>query len=168
MIDWLEVENKLHAWAKNISGREAIWENQTAPQPVPPYISLKITNVSKDGYDDVRYKDDKHYLCGLRRITLSVQVYGQNSLTILTKLKDSLEMQDIESDLKTVGLGTIEATDILDTTVLIDTVWEGRHSMDVMFNLASNVEIPDSIPIESVGVEGTIHDGHTGSHDINI
>ncbi|MCP4481415.1 MAG: hypothetical protein GY817_01115 [bacterium] len=170
MINWTDIENSLHSWAFSFSGNiQAIWDNQNAPQPKPTYISLNINNVQKiGGYDDVRQKNGKEYLCGMRKITLKVQAYGSKSLIALTKLKDSLEFPVVEQNFKNVGLAVVEALDILNTSIDLETVWENRHSMDIFFHVASNVEMPDSIFLNKVDIGGELLDDQDNKHQLDV
>lgn len=169
MINWTDIENKLYTWVSQISEINVIWANQNAPQPEAPYITLNIISINKvGGFDDLRYENGNFNRCGLRRITLSIQVYGKEGLTILTKLKDSLETFNVEQLLKEdTQIGIMDATDINDTTIFLDTIYEVRYSMDVMFYIPNNVEITDMPSIDRVHITGELEEGKTGTKTID-
>jgi len=167
MIDWADIQEKLYTVVNQVTDLTVIWANQNAPQPDTPYITLNITSINKTGFDDLRYEDEKFNRCGLRKLNLSVQAYGNDALSALTTLKNSLETFTVEQALKEdTEIGIIESTDINNTTVLLDTVFEQRYSMDISFYIPENVDISDTSQIDSTKISGTLKESLTGTKEI--
>ena len=169
MIDWENIENAIQEWAKANSGLEVIWSNQSAPSPEPPYITLSILNIKKvGGFDETRQTNGEFIKCGLRRLTVSIQVYGRNTVSIMEKLKNSLELSQAEEFLKQFGIAPVSASDINRIPEFIDTLWEDRTHMDAIFHITSNLSQPETFAIERIKAEGTFEGGQTGSHNGSV
>ena len=166
MINWTAIEDALQAWTEEHSGVTAIWANQSALSPEPPYITLAIINVKKiGGFDETRYEATGFVKHGLRRVTVSIQSYGKNALSIITKLKDSLELNVVEDYLKQAGIAPITATDITRIPEFIDTVWEDRAHIDAIFHISISELQTETSPLEGVKAAGTFEGGENGSHN---
>lgn len=156
MIDWRIIEDAIQAWAKTESGIQVIWSHQAAESPEPPYLTLSITSIKQIGaFDELRHSDDGFYKCGMRRLSISVQAYGQNAFATLNSLKDSLELEAVEQTLKQAGISPVMASDITQIPEFIDTIWEDRVHMDVVFHVAINNFQPESFEIEGIKGKGS-------------
>lgn len=166
MINWTLVEDSLQAWAEEHSGVTAIWANQSALSPEPPYITLAIINVKKIGaFDETRHGQNGFKKCGLRRITVSVQAYGKNALSIISRLKDSLELDVVEAYLKQSNVAPVTATDITRIPEFINTIWEDRAHIDAIFHISDSESQDETFALEGIKAKVTFKGGQTGEHN---
>lgn len=166
MINWTLVEDALQAWAEEHSGVTAIWANQSALSPEPPYVTLAIINVKKIGaFDETRYGQNGFEKRGMRRITVSVQAYGKNALSVISRLKDSMELDVVETYLKQANVAPVTATDITRIPEFIDTIWEDRAHIDAIFHVSDTEFQAETLAIEGAKAQGTFEGGETGSHN---
>lgn len=57
-VAWATIENALYTWIVNATGLATIWEQQNAPRPAAPYISLHVTEVRPLGQDWISRVDN--------------------------------------------------------------------------------------------------------------
>lgn len=162
--------NALIKWAKLYSRQKKlqfIWSEQDSPRPKRPYGTLRfLTGPVKSGADEERVCDDGSVLTsGPRQFTLSVNIYGEESLNLMATLQDSLDLPSCREYFRGHGLSVFEELGVQNLTSLIESEYEDRSQMDIIFNYASNVEdIVDPGIIETVELEGT----HTGGKDPHV
>jgi len=141
------------AFAEEISGADG-------PRPEKPYISLKIISGPRKLAidDDLRNKEltDEFYLVGQRGYTLSIKSFGVEYIDALEKIStllgdpDNWEQLNIDADIAIVDQG-----DVLDISAKLETGFEKRASLDIIFNSSNNI-ITSVGPITSVEVSGAI------------
>jgi len=163
MIDLAKARLALHNWVKTELEIEAIWEDQGYPRPQLPYASLKIiSGPIRAGTDELRQVSSGVFsVAGLRRIVVSVQVYGEDALLKGSALQTSLSKHSTSASLNAGGLALIRATDVKDVTVALDNRFESRAHLDAEFYLAEN-EVDDPGLIEKVEVTNEV-DGSTST-----
>lgn len=104
--------------------------------------------------------DEYFNLAGLRTTTLSVSIYGRESMQFMVNLQNSLERPAVIDAFREVQLAVANHPDIMDIAALQETLFEARKVMDIIFNLGSNEDI--SVPsetsvIEDVNINGTLN-----------
>jgi len=180
MIDWNVVKSAIYNWALNYSGlnpstdqQKVIFSNQIGVQPVRPYITLNISNVTKVTHDDLRYKgpDLEFEVSGLRSFTLGVQAFSAEdlfeSMTLISSLQNSLNFPAVNEFLKTNSLSYVSVSNITNVTELMDTSFDSRHSIDVVFYIGSNIDQTVDI-IEHTEIDGEIEYEEVKKGDIEI
>lgn len=85
-IAWEDVEHALIDWAQDVSGLEAVWAEENAPQPTMPYVVLDwLTPPNAVGEDYFSQEEVDAtssvglVLEGVRRATLNVQVLSAST-----------------------------------------------------------------------------------------
>ena len=144
-----------------------IFAEQPGPRPEKPYISLKLlAGPSPLGsFDDFRRDEttqNRFVISGMRQYTLNIQVFGPDSLAIVDQVQTLMDSPNIFPLLRNddVDLAVVERGGVDDISELLDTGYEARVSMDVVFNAAVNVVV-DPGTIESVEWSGEIENGDT-------
>lgn len=162
--------NALIKWAKLYSRKKKlqfIWSEQSAPRPERPYGTLRfLTGPVKSGADEERVCDDGTVLSsGPRQFTLSVNIYGEEALNIMATLQDSLDLNSCREFFRDQGLSVFEELGVQNLTSLIESEYEDRSQMDIIFNYSSNVkDIVEAGIVETVELQGT----HTGGKDTHV
>lgn len=158
-IDFSVVRTNLYNWAvANIpSGTPAIYLYPNSPRPTVDYVSLYIATITQIGWDWTQDPlDDTGIttMVGDREFTLQVQAYGGDPMTVLQNLRTSLQKQTVLDSLRVNGIVFVNWFPINDVTELVDTRYEQRASMDVLFRIADistdNLGVIDTVVLEEV------------------
>lgn len=152
-----QVRQAIYNWAKKELAIEVIWSEQAEIRPDRPYVMLKlITGPLRGGHDEIRQPTPGTYkVCGMRGITVSVNVFGEKALELAAQLQTSLEKITVQEALRSAGLSFIRAEAVTDLTVLMETRFDTRANLDAMFAYAENVD--DNVgTIEHVAVKNLI------------
>ena len=140
-ISYATVKTNLYTWAvANLpSGMPVIYWEPNAPRPTVSYCTLFLNTILAVGQDWTENDADSFGIVdmkGDRQFTLSIQVYGgTDPLTVLENLRSSLQKQTVLDTLRVNGIVFYESLNILDISDLIDSQWERRASMDVLFGI---------------------------------
>jgi len=116
------------------------WANQSAPSPADPKFSLNIiSGINSIGKNDKSYDNDESEFVseGLRTFTLSVQSYGDTAMGDMSRLKDRLFLNSSNEYLSSLGMSISNNPSITSIPELLDTTYEERAVMDIMFYLVS-------------------------------
>lgn len=141
-ISFSTVRTQLYNWAvANLpSNMPVIYWYNNAPRPTVDYVTLYISSVVQIGRDYISPPTSDmsgiSNQVGDREFTLQVQAYGGDPLTILESLRTSLQKQSVLSSLQAVGLVYVNWFPITDITDLIDSRYEQRATMDLLFRVA--------------------------------
>ena len=149
-------------WARDQSGQIAIWDKPNQPRPEPPYISVNnITGpVKVGGKDALEVIDNQTYrLTGQRSFTLSVNAYGDLAKKTLIDMRDSFDDPSVIEDFSQAGLGVWIEGSPTDVGALLETGFEGREQMDVVFGIMAcrDVKAPLGGTIGTVELEGNVN-----------
>lgn len=158
-IAWADIKTALYVWVSEQTSITTIWANQNKPQPDAPYVTLNIiSGPTKLGMDDDMVWDStasEFILAGQRQFTLSIQAYGNDSISAMSDLLSSIDIPSIHTDLSNAKLAIANTPSILDLTAMLETTFEDRRGMDVQFYTVDNTSITLS-SIERVEIEGTL------------
>lgn len=110
--------------------------------------------------------DEFFTLAGLRTFTLSVKVYGKESMQFITNLLNSLERPVVIAAFRESQLALANDPDVTDLAALQETLFEARKVMDLIFNLGSNLDI--GVPSETSVIEDTNIDGDLEGRNLEI
>jgi hypothetical protein len=140
-IVFKDLKVNLYNWAvANIpNGMPAVWYFPNAPRPTVDYVSLLISSVVQIGWDyEPNPMDDPGTIEGVgdREFTLQVQAYGGDPLTVLENLRTSLQKQTVLDSLRVNGIVFANWFPINDITELVDSRFEQRAQMDILFRVA--------------------------------
>ncbi len=161
-IDFSIVRNNLYEWAiSNIpNGMPTVWYFPNAPRPTVDYISLYISNVSQIGWDWEQNPLDNSGISeqvGDREFTLQIQAYGGDPITVLNNLRTSLQKTTVLDTLRSNGIVFANWFAINDITSLVDSRFEQRGSMDILFRIA-DIYSDNAGVIDIVNIDETIKD----------
>lgn len=161
-IDWEVVKTNLYDWAieNGTENMPVIFLNENAPRPTTDYLTLNISSLVQIGEDYTTQPDNDNgiiEMVGNREFTLQIQSYGGFPLDYLEKLRFSLQKQTVLDSLRSNGLIFVNHFQITDITQIIDTGFEQRGSMDVLFRIAQTYE--DELgSIHTVNIEEELSD----------
>ena len=158
------VKTDLYDWAvANVPiSVPVIFYYPNAPRPEIPYISLFLLNFSQVG-------DDWHSspngsgssdVIGDREMTLTINCYGGDAFTTLENLRSSLQNQAVLDTLRYDGIVFVQQLPINDISSLLDTEFEMRATMDLIFRIAQGNASDDGL-IENVELSETFSNGDT-------
>lgn len=140
-INFTLVRTYLYNWAvENIPvDMPVIYLYNNAPRPTVDYLTLYITNVTQIGWDWIQQPIDDTGITqqvGDREFTLQIVAYGGDVLTTLNNLRTSLQKQTVLDSLRANGIVFANWFQIIDSTTLIDSRFEPRASLDILFRMA--------------------------------
>jgi hypothetical protein len=149
-------------FAEELAGKDG-------PRPQKPFVTLKLISGPRPyGHDDLRASPAGFKKVGHRGYTLSVIGYGMEAHAALselqTRLGDSCALRSL-GRAEEVGIGVAARGDVLDVSGQLETGYERRHQIDVMFNSATELATADAA-IESARVSGTLEQGAQGNQDV--
>lgn len=158
------VKTDLYDWAvANIPiSVPVIFYYPNAPRPDIPYVSLFLLNFLQIG-DDWHSSPDNigsSNVIGDREMTLTVNCYGGDPFTVLENLRSSLQNQSVLDTLRDNGIVFVQQLPINDISSLLDTEFESRAAMDILFRIAQDNESDDGL-IETVELTETFSDGES-------
>lgn len=140
-INYETVKKALYDWMISVIplNMPVIYWQNNSPRPEIPYVTLFLNNIVMRNQDwtqprvntlaDANMKGD-------RQFTLSIQVFGTNDpLTILENVRSSLQKQSVLDTLRTNGIVFFQSLNIADITEILETQFEKRASLDVLFGI---------------------------------
>lgn len=103
---------------------------------------------------------------GMRKAVASINIFGENAIDTLAKLRDSLDRPDVIEDFDVNNLVALDDGQLNDLTALQETEYEERGQLDltVAFVISSEVDVGT---IDEVDLDGTVN-GKDISVDITI
>ncbi len=111
---------------------------------------------------------DGFNIAGIREFTLSVIGYGLEAFEMISNLQASLSFIDAIEDFRNLGIAINNAPIITDISTFLEVVFEKRYSMDIGFNIASNVMLGINVPSDSSVIEDTDIEGQLNGQTVNI
>lgn len=140
-INFNDIRTFIYQWAvANVpSNVPVIYLYNNSPRPTVDYVTLYFSGVNQIGWDYVNapVEDDGIAVqVGDREFTVQIQAYGGDTLSILNNLRTSLQKQSVLDTLRANGIVLANWFGINDVTDLIDSRFEQRASMDVLFRIA--------------------------------
>jgi len=155
-LDITIIQDAFYTWAVAQTSQTVIWLFPNAPRPALPYISLQINSLITIHVDQILSPDNAGAsdIVGNREFTLNCQAYGDTAMGILETLKSSLEKPSVYLALQNSKIVFVDSFGIQDLTELLDSRYESRASMDLLFR--TEQVITDEVGvIEHVAIEET-------------
>lgn len=140
-LNFETIKTNLYSWATaNSGGASVIFLNENAPRPAQPYVTLFLSSLNQIGEDYTPESDVNGLIdmVGDREFTLQIQTYGGDCITRLENLRSSLQMQTVLDTLRANGIVFVNHFAISDVTELLDSRFEKRAAMDVLFRIGQN------------------------------
>jgi hypothetical protein len=154
-----QISTTLVAWLKAETGLKVILTNQAAPRPERPYVSVGFLNASdRLGGTDEQIVDPvtrKVTVAGMRSAVASINIFGENAIDTLAKVRDSLDRPDVIERFAAVDMVHLDESPIQDLTALEETAYLERGQFDLTIGFAVESEV-DVGTIEHVELETTI------------
>lgn len=140
---------------------------RNAPQPAYPCACIRVNNVQKLGWDELREIDDANIATfgGQRRATVNISYFGQNPIQGVVNAYNSLEKQTVIDALSADGIAILEKNDVQNLTNMLETKFEPRADFDFYIGFADNFEDDLGI-IETVELSGEYTGGQTGTLNV--
>lgn len=141
LVIFKELKNYIYEWAAaNVpTGMPVIYLYPNAPRPEVDYVSLFISTYNMIGQDyvpdPINDAGDVTQV-GDREFTLQIQAFGGDPMTILGNLRNSLQKETVLDTLRLNGIVAVQQYAINDITSLMNSRFENRASMDVLFRIA--------------------------------
>jgi hypothetical protein len=164
-MKFAEIQDAIYNWFVSTTEVKAVWAEQEGPRLERPYAMLKLITgpVKTNGMDQLSYlSGDKFELRGDRTVTCSINVMGSGAHDIAALARDSLDDPTIVDQLSEKGLAVWDEGDVRDLTQKLETHWETRAQLDVVFAFASSYETNTGW-IEKVELEGDYGDVETNT-----
>jgi hypothetical protein len=144
-LNFNTVRQNLYIWARAVipSGVPIIFYEPNAPRPTTAYVSLYLNSINAVNQD---YSDPEATGIGVtamrgdRQFTLQVQAYGSDPLTLLEDLRTSLQKQSVLDTLRANGIAFYQSLTINDITELVDSRYERRAQLDILFGIGQIYE----------------------------
>lgn len=139
-INFSTVKTALVSWCSLVVGSSipVIIYEPNAPRPNSQYVTINISSITSYGQDwanslstalgEVQMKGDRLFTVGL-------QCYGGDTLTLMENIRTSLQKQTVLDGLRTNGIAFYQAFTINDITELVDSRFEKRAQLDVLFGI---------------------------------
>lgn len=166
------VQTQLVNWAKAQlpANFPVILYYENAPRPPTDYITININTFIQVGQDYVPRPQDNPgdvEQIGDREFTVNIQAYGGNTIGNLEILRRSLQKQTVLDTLRANGIVFAQQFQILDITELVNTRFEKRASMDILFRMGQTYG--DELgSISTVEIEGEFLQGDVVVVDTEI
>ena len=162
-IDYEAIKQSLYIWVTSIVSPtwNVIFYQPNAPRPALPYLTLYISTLNQVGYDSIISPDNagSSDIVGNREFTLTIQSYSQTeALNILETLRSSLQMPSVLAALRSNNIAFVDYNTINDISAILDTEWEKRGAIDLVFRIAQTVD-DDVGLIETVEVDEEFETG---------
>lgn len=140
MIDLEKVQTNLVNWAvaQLPANYPVILYYENAPRPSKNYVTIDISTFIQIGQDYTpRPQDNPGEVeqIGDREFTVNIQAYGGDPIGILEILRTSLQKQTVLDTLRVNGIVFAQQFQILDITELVNTRFEKRATMDILFRM---------------------------------
>lgn len=152
MLNFTAIDKAFYDWVNIFTGQSVIWLNQNSPRPNTSYLTLyksTLTPIGQDFESAVNLSGEMR-IGGIRQLTLQINHYGSNSMGVLEALLLSLRMNQYRDILVAEGITHLDRLAINDLSILLDTEFESRAQMDLLFLIGSESELINTSMIEIV------------------
>ena len=159
-VDTTAIENALRAWvAALITPVEVIFAHPNAPRPDKSYVTIKINGIETAGHDDESQPDaaELRTIKGPRIIVVEFQAFGDDSLTLLDKIKSSSEKNSTSELLLVDNISVLSQGNISDITIALETDFERRGVLEIRFAIGSS-ETDTVGRIDTTNIDATYKD----------
>lgn len=161
-LNFETVRTDIYDWVASIVGGSVtvIFENQNGPRPSLPYVSILLTTLTQIGVDYISPPDamGDSDIIGDREFNIRIQAYGGDPITQLENIRSSLQKPSVLDTLRANNIVFVDRLSINSVSALLDTEWEARASMDILFRIAQT-DSDELGLIETVEVDETLSDG---------
>ena len=134
-------EDAIYTWLVNVTGETVTWAEQDVNRPTLPYVTANITGYGvSEGYPAQVSNGDDTFTKQLKKtLTVSINAYGETSGNIIDLVTDSIYNNTELALLKTAGLFFRSISDPIPLAQVVETKWEQRWQVDVVFAYAKDI-----------------------------
>lgn len=171
---WSDVKENLFEIINQLtpSAVAVIFSDQTAAQPDPPYMTIKVINGPQKigSVDDRRFNQSsmKFETKGIRELTLSVNAFGNIGEQLLIDIMNKLEQSPVVDFINSKSLSVMNSPSITNLSDMLSTVNEQRFQMDLIFNLAYDSEIKELDDSDLTSIETVSGSYNFGKGDVDF
>jgi hypothetical protein len=150
MINWATLRTLTYDWLTS-TGLQAVWSDQVNPKPPRPYVSMKITPISRPDFSETRLGSVSGSLVSVvqKEIAINVQIIGDVSaagqsrhLEEADKLIDKLYSNSIGQLFQVANFSLIDTSPVIDTTEYLDTNYEPKAVFDArLYAMSETTEL---------------------------
>lgn len=147
-VDIAGLKQGVFDWASAAADpNQVIWDRPNIPRPRTEdylYATLSfLTGPVRVGGQDAAFINDLDQMevRGFRQLTISVIVYGNDKVNVLqlaSDLQSSLHQPSVLQGLDASGLSVIEQGSVADISALLETGFEERAQLDVLFGVCAS------------------------------
>ena len=139
-LNFATVKLNLHQWLVTVvpMGMPVIFYEPNAPRPTVAYVTLYLNSVVAINQDWTAPDANNSGVVdmkGDRQFTLQVQAYGGDPLTVLENVRTSLQKTTVLDTLRANGIAFFASLNIGDITELVDSKFERRATLDILFGI---------------------------------
>ena len=141
---------------------KVIFSHGKGPRPKGQYAILNITTSTKLG-EDVRTEtregngDIRADYSGPRKLMVSINVYRNDAMNKMIKLKSSLDKILTQDYFNNLDIGIVEQSDVRDIPEQIGKSWENRSQCDFFFHAVFTETDADISEIKEIEVTNEIN-----------
>ena len=135
-------EAAIIAWLASASGVTVAWAEQDDElRPALPYVTANITSYgASEGFPSRISNGDDTFTKQIKKtLNVSVSAYGEESGVLIDLITDSVYNDILIDALKTAGLYFRTMGDPIPLAQIIETKWEQRWQLDVVFAYAKDI-----------------------------
>lgn len=141
MINYQTIKNDLFTTFTALvpTGMPVIFYQPNSPRPIVAYISIFLNFSNMIGYDYTAPNAETNgnvYMKGDRQMTVQLQAYGNDPITVLENIRTGLQKQTILDILGAGGISFLTSFGINDITDLVDSQFEKRAQLDISLAIA--------------------------------
>lgn len=176
-----KIDEGLQSWLESIVPYTVVKSGQNTVRPKPPFVSYKmITGMIKLGSFDELYvnkTDNLYHLKGQRQFTVLFEATGTptdgtlasivRATDIIGEIQFALNKPNTTSFFLGLDLAIQEENEITDITELLETEYEPRATLSIIFRTAIDEEV-DPGTIETVLISGDVDTTFDGNYNLPI
>lgn len=163
-MTYTDLKQNIRTWIVNTLDMEVIFSPAIGPRPEGQYALLNIVSTEKlinDVRSETRLGDGsiKADYQGVRKVMVSVNVYRDNTMEQMIKLRSSLAKILTQDYFNSLNIGLINSSNVNHIPEQIGKDWEDRSQCDFFFHYIPTIESdPDISEIKQIEVVNEIND----------
>lgn len=168
-IDYNLIRKTISNQVQDTIGLTCILEEPEGPidkRPPLPYFSFKITTPGAKSGDDSKQQildsqgkpTTKWNSGGCRKMVIDFNCYAtthEEAFNYMATWQTALDLQDVQLNLRRVGIGVWVIGTVADLSKLLNTGYEGRAHLECSFGVAMNL-VSDLGYIKTAVIDGTV------------
>ncbi|MDB5849793.1 MAG: Phage-related protein [Rhodoferax sp.] len=151
----------VYALVAPAAGCAVVWAEQDAPQPVKPFMALRLGTSTGPEHEIYEPVDEAGFqlVRSHREVVLEIQCYGVGAVDLLETLKQRLRWQTTIDVATRLNLAVLDHGGVQNITALLDTAFHEPRGMLEIGIRRLQASTDDVGLIETVNIDGTITGG---------